>query len=252
LNEPLKIDYTFLKGAVLTSELVVISAVVDGLASKSPTQLYGWLGDGWYDLGTYGWNTCGLCVLEETETIICISDFGEVSIAKRGGIRTLEKIGTEDFSPKKFGKLRTVSVIDGAVVAGGVGRQVYVRGSENNWKPLGSSNFTLESKLGGFEGIDGFSLKNIYGVGWNGEIWHYDSKIWTRKSSPTNQMLTAVCCSEDGNVYICGRRGLVIVGKDDLWKIIDQQETIEDFWSVVWFDDKLYLSTMRAVYTVSD
>lgn len=252
MSEPLKNDYTFLKGAVSQSDFVVVSAVVDDLRERSPAQLYGWLGDDWYDFGTYGWRTCGVCILEESGTIVGVSDAGDVAIAARGGVREVETVGYGDQIPLHLGKLRAVKAIGGVAIVTGMGRQVYMRESSGRWKAIdeGVRRLNPGRKPVGFEGIDGFSLENIYGVGWNGEIWHYDSKRWTQKSSPTNQVLTNVCCGGDGNIYVCGRRGLLIAGRDEQWEIVDQQNTIEDFWGIAWFADKLHLATMRAVYVL--
>ena len=57
----------------------------------------------------------------------------------------------------------------------------------------------------GFEAIAGFGEENIYAVGWRGEIWQRKDDGWIQRDSPANVILTGVCCTDDGYVYICGR-----------------------------------------------
>jgi hypothetical protein len=252
LTKALNKEYTFLKGAVCSADFLVVSAVVDDLKDKSAAQLYGWLGDDWYNFGTYDWNACDVCIIKESETIVCVSDIGDVAVAQRGGIRKTEIIGHENELPIDIGKLRAIKAINNSVIAVGMGRQVYIRKAQDQWLAIDKDirSFPSQGKVFGFEDIDGFSLENMYCVGWYGEIWHYNGKKWTQKNSPTNQILSIVCCGGDGNIYICGRRGLIIIGKGDQWEIIEQQDTIEDFWGMVWFSGKLHLASTRAIYVL--
>ena len=41
-------------------------------------------------------------------------------------------------------------------------------------------------------------------------------------------------------------------GRGDEWRAIRHESTIEDIWGLAWFNDSLYLSTMRAVYRLKD
>jgi hypothetical protein len=59
-----------------------------------------------------------------------------------------------------------------------------------------------------------------------------------------------VFCAWDGEVYICGQRGILLKGRGARWEVIEQQETQEDLWDLQWFNGKLYLSTTRMLYTL--
>jgi hypothetical protein len=80
----------------------------------------------------------------------------------------------------------------------------------------------------------------------------YDGHIWQQLQSPTNLILTDVCCAEDGNVYACGQAGTLLRGRNDTWDVIDHGATTEDFWSVVWIHGALYLSTMLGIFVLRD
>jgi hypothetical protein len=67
--------------------------------------------------------------------------------------------------------------------------------------------------------IDGFSSKNIYVCGFEGEIWHWDGRKWSRIDSPTNMPLQCVLCAPDGNAYFCGAAGhLYALLPDGSWE----------------------------------
>src|SRR5262249_53269381 len=99
-----------------------------------------------------------------------------------------------------------------------------------------------------FEAIDGFDATEIYAVGRRGEIWQYDGKLWAKLDSPTNMILTNVCCAGDGEVYACGRLGTLLRGRHQRWEPIEHEGTKEDFWGIAWFNSQLYLATLRAVF----
>ena len=96
--------------------------------------------------------------------------------------------------------------------------------------------------------MDGFSEEDIYAVGWDGAIWRYDGHAWTQADSPTNIVLTDVCCGGDGNVYACARLGLLLRGRGDRWSVIEHNSMEDDIWSMNWFQGRLYLSTMQELF----
>jgi len=103
----------------------------------------------------------------------------------------------------------------------------------------------------GFESMDGYSAKEIYAVGWGGEIWQYDGSKWTDRNGPTSVILSSVCCAPDGVVYITGQQGIMIRGRNDLWETIAWDDDVSvDLWDLCWFQDKLYVSSMTALFTL--
>src|SRR3569833_960886 len=91
---------------------------------------------------------------------------------------------------------------------------------------------------------------DIYAVGWDGEVWNYDGASWHELPAITNQVLVDVCCTGDGVVYACGREGLLIKGRADIWEIVDTDDLEEDFWSLAWFDDRLFIASLYNLYTL--
>ncbi len=99
-----------------------------------------------------------------------------------------------------------------------------------------------------FHSIDGFTESELYAVGWDGEIWHYNGTEWFQLVSPTNLALYKVICALDGNVYACGQLGILLRGRHNKWAVLDQELTKEDLWGLAWFNDQLFASSSHFVY----
>ena len=146
--------------------------------------------------------------------------------------------------------IRNSKTIEGYVFVCGMKRQVYKRIDNNKWIDLSAPIPAVDEKVG-FESIDGFSVNEIYAVGWNGEIWGYDGKNWTNKASPTNRILTSVCCAPNGEGYICGQQGIMIKGRKDTWEIISWENDVGiDLWDICWFQGKIYVASMTNLFTL--
>jgi hypothetical protein len=142
--------------------------------------------------------------------------------------------------------IRCLGIVDGMAYAAGMNRQVYRRSGAGTWITI---DFEPDaSKVCGFEAIHGFNDEDLYAVGWNGEIRHFRNGLRRPVESPTNVILSSVCCAPNGNVYACGKKGSILMGAENKWRIIEQELTQEDFWSVVWFRGSAYVSSMRFVY----
>lgn len=184
------------------------------------------------------------------EQMMAVGEYGNV-FAFGNGEDHEERLGTENDGPRNRGPLRCVREIDGKVYACGMQRQVYRRDDREKWVDIASEiRPQKKGEVVGFEGIDGYSAKDIYAAGWDGEIWHYNGTKWSQIASPTNDILTAVCCAGDGFVYACGRRGLLIRGRDDKWEVLSKPGSVPaDLWSLCWFQDRLYASSGRYVFS---
>ena len=97
----------------------------------------------------------------------------------------------------------------------------------------------------GFKSIHGFSEDDIYAVGYEGEIWHYNGQSWRPISSITNVLLHSVLCAPDGYVYISGELGMLLRGRNDAWKCLHKESGCE-FQSIAWFRDQLYVGMIRS------
>jgi|CXWL01.1.fsa_nt_gi hypothetical protein len=192
------------------------------------------------------WDSTAIAVARlPSEKVVVIGEDGDV-LTYVGGNSNFEKILPEPVM------IRNANEIKGFVYACGMKRQVYKRIDEEKWIDL-SAPSPDSSEKAGFEAIGGYSADEIYAVGWRGEIWGFDGKKWENKASPTNKILTSICCTPKGECYICGQQGVVIKGRKDEWEIINRESDINiDFWDLCWFQDRLYIASMNNLYVLEN
>jgi len=199
------------------------------------------------------WTTVGAAVVSvPSQQGLFLGYWGEVFCMGSGDAHE-EKIDCGDgLSPGNRGPMRGIRSIGGKAYAVGTHRQVYRRERRDTWICIdeGARPPANDRRVVSFESIDGFAPDEIYAAGRQGELWSYDSRKWTRLASPTNLILTNVCCASDNQVYISGRNGTLIRGRGSRWELIDHGITDEDFWGAAWYLGKLYLATMHFVYTL--
>ena len=41
---------------------------------------------------------------------------------------------------------------------------------------------------------------------------------------------------------------MLLVGRNDLWRVIEHESLTEDIWSLAWFDGSLYAATYRGLF----
>jgi hypothetical protein len=251
-------NFSYITGIVRNKQLAFLAIVSDELATDNTDHSYflGWQNGDWQyyeDDPEKEWSIVSMTICEyPTPQVIAIGAWGEVLCVGGGDVHE-EQIISGDDSPKTRGPLRFVRSIDGIAYAVGMGRQVYKRVDLNNWISIdqGARPEAGNKELVGFDAIDGFSATEIYAVGRNGEIWIFNGKIWRQIDSPTNMILTNLCCANDGNVYACGRNGTLLKGRGDEWEIIDHELLTDDLWGLAWFNDKLYISTRKIIFEMA-
>jgi len=247
-------DCTIVNGVVRFQDLAYLGICEDELIEEKVPHgfIAEWDNGNWMEGGKLKWDIASMTVVKQPkEQMIAIGEYGKAWLVG-GGDRHEESIADGKISPKDRGTLRVVRAIEGQAYAAGMDRQVYRRDGKNQWTCIDESMrpSSRSNDVFGFEGIDGFSSKDIYAGGWNGEIWHYNGKKWVSCDSPTNLPLTNMICGGDGKVYACGRMGLLLQGKGNRWKVIEHESTEEDLWGLAWYEDKLWVASMTQLYTL--
>lgn len=246
--------FSFVTGAVRFLDLAYIAMSGDELDREKIPHTYfsEWDAGTWRDLGKTLWPTAGVAIARKPIQQMCaVGLYGQVKLAGSGDLHE-EQIGTSQDAIRARGPLRGVRTIGEHVYVVGMNRQVWRRDDADQWSSIdqGARPAAGSQAVVGFEAVDGFSERDIYAVGWDGEIWHYDGSTWQQKLSPTNIVLTRVLCAGNGVVYASGRKGLLLSGRDDSWEVIDHASMIDDIWDLAWYQDKLYLSTMYGLFTL--
>ncbi len=191
-----------------------------------------------------------------------VVDFNGKVISQTGEIS--RETGFE--SEKRLPLLNQVAVnqvreIDGkAYMAGGL-RTVFRREGPGKWTCLSGNDLAVRDEEDrqkrdfGFEDIDGFAANDIYACGGKGDICHYNGQEWDEIDCPTNITLLSICCAGNGKVYAGGIKGVLLEGRGDKWKVVDNLGADwMNVWitSLAWYKGKLYLATDRGLYEYHD
>jgi hypothetical protein len=153
--------------------------------------------------------------------------------------------------PQFIGDLREIRNIGAATYVCGMGRTVYRCAGLDPWHRIDQSireDSTIEDSDAGLNSIDGFDESAIFAVGWNGEIWSYNSLIWKQEDSPTNLALLKVLCASDGTVVIGAQGGLLLRGNPKNWIEYRIPNSNGDITGLAEFLGCIYIATSESLY----
>ncbi|MET1079674.1 MAG: hypothetical protein ABWY06_16820 [Pseudomonas sp.] len=143
-------------------------------------------------------------------------------------------------------KLRTIA---GTLWLAGSGRTVGQRLGRNAWFWHDAIPYRSLMDDGGFRDLDGFTQSDIYAVGGQGDVWHFDGANWQPLAFPSDMTLETVCCGGDGEVYIGAASGTLFKGCHNHWKTIEHGVT-QPFRDMVWYQDRLWCTCDQGVWTL--
>jgi hypothetical protein len=143
---------------------------------------------------------------------------------------------------------------DGKAYAVSSMRNVFRRDEQSQWTdlsvPIQESEESIINSIG-FDAIDAFSETDIYACGSDCDMWRYDGKTWRKIPLPSNSLVSDMVCAGDGFVYVACWDGKVIKGRNDQWKII-QQDDISQLDAIAWFNGAVYISTWNRLYQLQE
>ncbi|WP_416139993.1 hypothetical protein ACM26W_06350 [Halomonas sp. HK25] len=252
-----KSQFSFIDGAIIDSATIRLIGIEDARAeSEAPHGLI---------LTRRGgqWLAVGIGERLVSCTTTLVPDYAFIAIAESGrevdiGNNTLrqEVVALGEHSPTSNGPLTAVRAIaDGHVFCVGTARQAYRKTGSSSWVRVDQSCKPKDPEsrsTTAFLSVDGFSAEEVYAVGWDGEIWRFDGSVWHQMDSPTNAALHGVHCAPNGMVYICGKCGTLLKGRESVWDILGQSDTEEDLRSVCMFEGVLYVCSTNLVYRWRD
>lgn len=118
--------------------------------------------------------------------------------------------------------VRSIRKIKDTIYISGLRRSVAVGKGVSKWQSLTSGELWQDGLSNcGFDDIDGFGPDDLYAVGGNNDVWHYDGKGWIPLDVTEQFRPKVVCCAEDGYVYIAGAWGMVVRGRDAEWQTVN-------------------------------
>jgi hypothetical protein len=241
------LHWTLSRVAVFDRHRIYVLAYSD---HEPGTRVFRWT-DKWDNYYVRG-ISAGICAVRSNQPeILTLCADGRVHRAAPDG-QSYESL--VDDPPSKNGLLRDIRCIGDSIYVAGFGRQIYQRNTDRSWQHCdhGVVEDPKAESLSGFESIDGFHENELYAVGNLGEIWCRHENQWRKIESPTNIILENVLCAPDGVVYISGQLGILLRGRRNSWELIEHELTEDTFWDMTWFDNKLWLSTSKALYSFAN
>lgn len=169
---------------------------------------------------------------------------GRLAINEPNGAHN-EQVHKGKNGPGNLRPMSEIRVIGDYFVAVGMRRHVYRRKIiKGPWARFDDGVLLDETSLeiAGFLSVDGTSDKELYAVGYHGEIWMHNAKEWKQVSSPVKSRLECVRCGADGSVLICGENGVVLKGNHKQWQLIESKEIKDTFTSAAQFKGQWYVT----------
>jgi hypothetical protein len=153
-----------------------------------------------------------------------------------------EKIADAGTGGKRLGYVNKLARIAGELYVCGYRRQAY-RHTNGQWVHIDQGLLAGQDVTDvSLESMDGTSANDIYAVGNEGEIWHFDGRAWQRIDSPTSVHLNEVHCGPDEVIYACGHGGLVVRGRGSRWDVLHNADLTDDFWGIASFRGQVYVA----------
>jgi hypothetical protein len=220
--------------------------------SSPNSRIVVWHKGEWLEAETTNWNCVSVTVsVTPLQQLIVLGPLGQILAIGSGDVHE-EKVHDLPHKPSGRSMVRCVQNVGGRVYVTGMMRQVYERIGKDQWRWMGPISDLAPGAVRGLESIVGHKDGSLYAVGWEGEIWKSEGQRWSQVASPTNVILTRIISSGDGTLFACGQAGTLLKGIGLHWEFIDTGATKEDFWDIAWFKGKLYVASMRSLYTLED
>lgn len=146
---------------------------------------------------------------------------------------------------------RNLAIVEETIFAVGMGRVVARWEGPGMWTRLDPKEPLPEGIACGFNDLTGPSLKEMYAVGWRGEIWCMNNAVWHQVDSPLSAHLRAACTLPDGSIVAVGYNGAMVRGRHDTWRVVDsgRAETLLD---VCCFDGKVFVATAYKILVLNE
>jgi hypothetical protein len=248
---------TFLTGHVQSKDVLRTVATIDELSEvgANRTWLMKWTkADGKWGRFVVTWQVSRMWVRHSNGAhVFATGTDGHLALLTPTGSGE-EWIDDSESGVISRGPIRDIRGIGMSLFAFGMGRQVYRRGANPPWSHFDDGALLPRGtvRVAGFNGLDGLSEIDLFAVGFGGEIWRRNTKVWRQLQSPTNAILYGVRVVGEQLAYAGGQKGVLLRGIGDDWEIIPQTATKDDIWSLEWFDGRLYAATADSIYRLED
>jgi photosystem II stability/assembly factor-like uncharacterized protein len=246
--------YRFIDGCVTGDGQLFVAAEDRHLLEQGqPHTVFGVYADGqWHEYATRpDWTALGMTAVRPPDggpwRVLVLGPGGQLCELSPPPERKLTPLPS---IPGHIG-MTWLTTADGAVYAGGMGRELLRRELDGSWTDLSAPRKGPEEDLVHFGGLAASTSGELYAVGDRGEIWVRTDAGWRREDSPTREQLGGISPAGDGRVYILGAEGTLLHGRRSAWKVVDLGMR-EDWRALCEHQGALFLSTDSQVFQRTD
>ncbi|MCU7905711.1 MAG: hypothetical protein KZQ76_07570 [Candidatus Thiodiazotropha sp. (ex Epidulcina cf. delphinae)] len=153
----------------------------------------------------------------------------------------------EDWSiedSKDYCDLVRIRVLGADVLCCGQFSQLYLLESDL-WKRYDHGLRSYDSP--DFQDIGGSGVKEIYGVGLDGEVRMFNGINWRKIDIPTNQHILCIGSYSADEYFLAGYNGLILKGRDDLWEVKGEMEDDKRYWDCARHYDRMYFVHSKGI-----
>ena len=243
-----QLRYGLIRGVTRSSAFV--AAQHSGMAEHNAPNTFlisldddGWLYTGFPNIATAliwlpGTAASELLVVCGDGVVRCFDDTGE----------RVEGVDLSPEGPNSLQWLLGAALVEDVPYVCGMSRQVYRRMARGVWERFDHGLRTND--VAGSTAIAGASPDEIVAIGYRGEIWFWDGRVWAAETSPTNIKLRSLAMAPEGRYVAAGGKGVVLVGGPRRWEVVLHDLTAETFWSATCFDGRIILGSTSGIYSV--
>jgi hypothetical protein len=152
--------------------------------------------------------------------------------------------------------LRSQTFLNGTrhYVVGG-GNTVYIRNGMQPWNnfDIGTAKEIEQYKYMGFEKVVSSNDGVVYLFGWHGVGYIFDQDETSLIDLPVGVDLYDATFTDDGVVYACGDKGVVVFGRGvENWEIIKNEITGDKLWGISTYNKRIILCSSTCLYEIVD
>jgi len=266
---------TVVAGCAVDGEIYYISCRLNNLPIDEPySRLFFYqekTKEKWFYHDRPDWKVVSICLMPSTPTderaVCALSEEGDVEILKRSNT-TVEKVTDAGLNNDNgLGYVTRIRSIAGELYVCGDQNQIYKR---NNGKWLHIDSGALTTNKPKFSGtasknraeiieasnqesclfdIAGSREDDIYAVGTNGCILHFNGKKWTRFKQISASDLYEIHITPENKLIIVGSKGTIISGNKDAGFKMESRKTLgADFISITEHNNEIFIGASDGIY----
>ncbi|HEU0179348.1 MAG TPA: hypothetical protein VFV58_34215 [Blastocatellia bacterium] len=256
MSDTQKFDLHYTGVYLQAANCALVSSETAELSGKNIAHTYVYLFfDGkWYTLERWPNAIVGMCHLG-TDSIQLFFLCANGKVYKRvKGVITEEIIDPSDEGPSDLLLMRNMIAVGEELIAVGMARRAYRRSQGGEWSAIDATCFVSRKDRTSATGFNAVAAAGgtLIAVGHKGEIWRFDGQQWSMEESRPNVTLTGVSATDEGDFVIVGLDGVIMRGAPGSWRTIDHGATTQNFWGVVLFQDRMYVSNYGGVFCLND